>query len=141
MDQKDKYDDIINLPHHVSKTHPPMPMSKRAAQFAPFSALVGYDEAIQEVSRYTDDYIALDDSAKQSLDNKIFFLASTIQNAPEVHIKYFIPDNKKSGGRYADTSGRLIQLDQDKKVLHLDTGESIPIHRVIQIDGTCFTEE
>ena len=93
-----QYEDIINLPHHVSPTRPQMPMSDRAAQFAPFAALTGYDAAIKETGRLTDEKIELDEEALTALDMKYQFLMDALDDAPEVTITYFQPDERKAGG-------------------------------------------
>ena len=99
-----QYEDIINLPHHVSPTRPQMPMSDRAAQFAPFAALTGYDAAIKETGRLTDEKIELDEEALTALDMKYQFLMDALDDAPEVTITYFQPDERKAGGKYVSQS-------------------------------------
>ena len=97
-----KYDSIMNLPHHVSKTRPQMTMSDRAAQFAqfaPFAALTGYDSAIKETGRLTDEKIELDEEALTALDMKYQLLMDAFDDAPEVTITYFQPDERKAGGK------------------------------------------
>ena len=100
-----RYDEIINLPHHVSKTRPQMPMSDRAAQFAPFAALTGYDSAIKETGRLTDERIELDEEALTALDMKYQLLIDALNEAPKVTITYFQPDERKAGGKYASQVG------------------------------------
>ena len=100
-----RYDEIINLPHHVSKTRPQMPMSDRAAQFAPFAALTGYDSAIKETGRLTDEKIELDEEALTALDMKYQLLMDAFDDAPEVTITFFQPDERKAGGKYASQVG------------------------------------
>ena len=100
-----RYDEIINLPHHVSKTRPQMPMSDRAAQFAPFAALTGYDAAIKETGRLTDEKIELDEEALTALDMKYQLLMDVFDDAPEVTITFFQPDERKAGGKYASQVG------------------------------------
>ena len=100
-----KYNGIIYLPHHVSKTRPQMPMSYRAAQFAPFAALTGYDAAIKETGRLTDERIELDEEALTALDMKYQLLMDVFDDAPEVTITFFQPDERKAGGKYASQVG------------------------------------
>ena len=100
-----RYDEIINLPHHISKTRPQMPMSDRAAQFAPFAALTGYDSAIMETGRLTDERIELDEEALTALDMKYQLLMDALNEAPKVTITYFQPDERKAGGKYASQVG------------------------------------
>ena len=112
-----KYDDIINLPHHVSKTRKPMTMYNRAAQFAPFAALTGYDDAIKETSRLTDKKIEISDELKNELNQKIKFISDNINLKPKVTITYFVSDNKKSGGVYKTISGNVRRIDEVEKCL------------------------
>ena len=105
MRTSNKYDVILSLPHHVSKTRPQMPMSDRAAQFAPFAALTGYDSAIKETGRLTDEKIELDEEALTALDMKYQLLMDVFDDAPEVTITFFQPDERKAGGKYASQVG------------------------------------
>ena len=105
MRMNNRYNEIINLPHHVSKTPPQMPMSDRAAQFAPFAALTGYDSAIKETGRLTDERIELDEEALTALDMKYQLLMDAFDDAPEVTITFFQPDERKAGGKYASQVG------------------------------------
>ena len=100
MHTNSKYDSIINLPHHVSKTRPQMPMSDRAAQFAPFAALTGYDSAIKETGRLTDEKIEMDEEALNILNMKFQILVDSLDDEPEVTFTYFKPDERKAGGAY-----------------------------------------
>ncbi len=90
-----KYDDIINLPHFVSKKHPQMSLYQRSAQFAPFAALVGYDEAIEETARLTDKKIELSDGEIEIINSKLQEIKEIIDNKPQIEITYFVPDSKK----------------------------------------------
>lgn len=112
-----KYDDIINLPHHVSKTRKPMTLYNRAAQFAPFASLTGYDDAIKETSRLTDKKIEISDELKNELNQKIKFISDNIKLKPKVTITYFVSDNKKSGGIYKTISGNVRRIDEVEKCL------------------------
>ena len=94
------YDDIINMPHHVSKIRKPMSLQNRSAQFAPFSALTGYDEKIREVARETSKKIELDDGIKLMLNEKLCLIRNDIKLRPRVTITYFARDSKKKGGHY-----------------------------------------
>ena len=92
---KDQYDDIINLPHHVSKTRPQMSMVDRAAQFSPFAALTGYDAAIKETGRLTDEKVNLSEEEKEALDRKQQILMEWLGDHPALTITFFVPDEKK----------------------------------------------
>ena len=93
----DLYDDIINLPHHVSERHPQMSMYNRAAQFAPFAALAGHDSAITEAARLTDAEQELPESEAEILDRKLARLQTMEEKTP-VTVTYFVPDSRKDGG-------------------------------------------
>lgn len=112
-----KYKDIINLPHHVSKTRKPMSLYNRAAQFAPFAALTGYNDAIKETARLTEQKIELSDELKNMLNQKIKLIIENIKLQPEVVITYFVHDNKKSGGVYKTISGNVKRIDEVEKCI------------------------
>lgn len=128
-----KYDDIINLPHHVSKKHPRLSMEQRAAQFAPFAALTGFGDAINETSRITENRIELDDEKKLKIDNILQKLMDKISNKPKVTITYFIPDLRKTGGEYKTKIGNLKKIDEYKQLLVLEDKTEIPIKEIIEI--------
>ena len=90
-----KYDDMLNMPHHVSSTRPHMSMHDRAAQFSPFAALVGYDDAVKETARLTNEKLELTADKITDLNHKIAFLTENADKRPEVTIEYFIPDEKR----------------------------------------------
>ena len=112
-----KYKDIINLPHHVSKTRNPMSLYNRAAQFAPFAALTGYNDTIKETARLTEQKIELSDELKNMLNQKIKLIIENIKLQPEVVITYFVHDNKKSGGVYKTISGNVKRIDEVEKCI------------------------
>lgn len=134
-----KYEDIINLPHHVSKTRPQMPMSDRAAQFAPFAALTGYDSAIKETGRLTDNRIELDEEALTALSMKLQFLMDAIDEEPEVEITYFKPDERKAGGAYLKITGIVKKLDEYERVLVLISGQKIKLDDIMDVSGDVFS--
>ena len=136
-----RYDDIIDLPRPVSKKHPPMPLSDRAAQFSPFAALTGYGDAVNEHARPTDERIAPDESALYELDIKLGTLLAHISELPELTVTFFVQDEKKSGGAYVEKSGRLRRLDRDLRSLIMDDGAMIPICDVYELDSPLFGRE
>ena len=138
MRSNNKYDEIMRLPHHVSKTRPQMPMSDRAAQFAPFAALTGYDSAIKETGRLTDERIELDEEALTALDMKFQILMEALDEEPEVSITYFKPDERKAGGSYLKVTGTLKKLDEYERILMLMNGQKIKLDAVLAIDGDIF---
>ena len=129
-----KYDDIINLPHHVSKTRPKMSLEQRSAQFAPFSALTGYEDEIAETGRLVDGRLDLDEEMKQILDIKLQKITDNIKEQPKATITYFVPDNKKDGGKYVTDTGKIKKIDKYKNVIILVDGTEIPINDVVDIE-------
>ena len=134
-----KYDEIMGLPHHVSKTRPQMPMSDRAAQFAPFAALTGYDAAIKETGRLTDERIELDVEALSALDMKYQLLMEALDEAPEVTITYFQPDERKAGGKYVSAVGTVKKIDDFERRITMQDGAKIPMDDVLSIEGELFS--
>lgn len=131
-----KYDDIIHLPHHVSPTHPQMPLSDRAAQFSPFAALTGYEAAIRETERLTTEKVELDEEAKAALDEKLRLLAEHLPERPMVSITYFQPDERKDGGEYLTVTGSVKKIDGDTRAVVMMTGERIFIEDILEVEDT-----
>lgn len=129
------YDDIINLPHHVSRTRPQMPRADRAAQFAPFSALVGYGAALVETARLTDRRIELEEDDRAAMDRKQQKLMERIGERPEVAVTWFVPDARKEGGQYITTVGRLKRIDEVQRVMVLVDRTEIPLDDVLDIEA------
>ena len=134
-----KYDEIMGLPHHVSKTRPQMPMSDRAAQFAPFAALTGYDSAIKETGRLTDERIELDEGALTALNMRYQLLMDAFNDAPEVTITYFQPDERKAGGKYLTATGAVKKIDDFERRITMQDGAKIPMDDVLSIEGELFS--
>jgi hypothetical protein len=132
------YDDIINLPHHVSTTRPHMTAIDRAAQFSPFAALAGYDAAINETARLTDEKLELDDCMKDALSVRLQAIADRIEEHPEIAITYFQPDAKKNGGSYVTAISTVKKIDEYERVVVMTDGTAIPIDEIISIDGQIF---
>ena len=133
-----QYDDIINLPHHISQKHPQMSLYARAAQFAPFAALTGYEDAIKQTSRETSEKIDIDDELKSILDSKLQIIMEQIKNKPEISITYFIPDLKKNGGSYITVTGIVKKIDLYNQHIYLANDTEIPINDIINISGEIF---
>lgn len=131
-----QYDDIINLPHHQSVTRPHMSNYDRAAQFSPFAALTGHDEAIKETARLTDRKIELDEYTKEDLNSKLQILS----DAPgtEVTITYFQPDEKKSGGAYLTITGCVKRIDEYEQTVVFTDRTAILIDQVSEIESEIF---
>jgi hypothetical protein len=136
-----KYDDIINLPHHVSKTHKHMPIADRAAQFSAFAALKGYDDAIDETARITENKIELDESEKAVLNERLNIIADNISARPTVSVTYFKPDEKKNGGAYLTVTGNVKKIDDYERQLVMTDGTKIPFNSIIEFKCDLFNKE
>ena len=128
-----RYDDIINLPHHVSPTRKRMSMHDRAAQFAPFAALVGYDDAVAETARLTESRPELDEQEQRAINERLAYIADHIHEQPEVRIKYFVPDERKSGGAILEVDGTVKKTSSIDGTLFMTDGCVISITDVIDI--------
>ena len=133
------YEDILNLPHHVSKTRPQMSMLDRAAQFSPFAALTGYDSAIKETGRLTDERIELDEEALTALNVRYQLLMDILDEEPEVEITYFKPDKRKDGGAYVTATGAVKKIDDFDRLITMQDGMKIPMDDVLSIEGELFS--
>lgn len=127
-----RYDDILNLPHPVSKKHPRMSTEERAAQFSPFSALTGYDESIDESDRQVERFSEFDENYLEELDKKLQFIREHIGEHPPVEVTLFIPDGKKEGGSYETVCGRVEKIDEVAREIRLD-GRRIRLNTVSDI--------
>lgn len=133
-EEMQRYEDIIHLPHHVSVSHPPMPVRDRAAQFAPFAALTGYEAAIRETARLTEEKIELDESILAALDGKLQMLKEQMAFGPVITVTYFKPDRKKQGGAYTAVKGCVKKIDDYARVLVMEDGEKIPFDDIVGIE-------
>ena len=139
MNMKD-YSKIINLPHHQSATRKRMSNYDRAAQFAPFAALTGHDEAIKETARLTDDYMEMGEDRLGELSEKIQLLIDNLSEQPEITVVYFVPDERKSGGSYAEKTGIVRIIDEYERKLVFYDGDKILIDRVADFKGEIFSQ-
>ena len=130
-----RYDDIINLPHHVSKTRKPMPIINRAAQFAPFAALTGHDEAVAETARQTTPKQILSSDEQEILSKRLAYAIDHISERPNLTFTYFIPDTLKDGGRYVTITGVIRKYDALEKTVVLETNEILLIDNILSISG------
>ena len=135
-----KYDDIINLPHHTSPTRPRMAMIDRAAQFSPFAALTGYDAAVKETARLTEDRVELDEYQKSALNDRLQILQERLSNTPVISITYFVPDERKSGGAYCTETGIIKKIDYYERTVIMRSGTHISIDEIIGIEGDLFNQ-
>lgn len=128
------YEDILELPHPVSKTHPQMPRRDRAAQFAPFAALTGYEEAVREAARLTEEKMILDEDSKEQLDWKLRRLQEKVKEKPTITVTYFLEDEKKKGGKYVTVTGVLKKMDSYTHQFVLENGEEIPLEDIVSLE-------
>lgn len=136
-----RYDDIIHLPHHVSTSHPSMPVQDRAAQFAPFAALTGHGAAIKETARLTEERMELDENCVMLLDGKLQIIKEQLASQPFIMVTYFKPDMKKQGGAYITKQGCVKKIDEYVHAVVMTDGEQIPIEDIAEIKGEIFGPE
>ena len=135
-----KYDDIINLPHHVSKKHSQMSVTDRAAQFAPFAALTGYGEQIKETARTTEEFHQVSGQEKEELDQKLQILQQTQYKQPLISIYYFAPDTRKQSGHYEKKTECVKQIDPVKEYLIMKDDTIIRFHYIKELQGEIFNK-
>lgn len=128
-----KYEKNLNLPHHISIKHPQMSLYARSAQFAPFSALTGYDDAVIETARVTGEKIELDDEVKNELDRKLTLLLNKIDKRLKITFTYFIPDKRKAGGEYETIIGVVKKFDDYNRKIILEDETEIKLNEIIDI--------
>ena len=133
-----KYDDIINMPRHISKTRPQMSLYQRSAQFAPFAALTGYEGQVKETARLTDRRIELDEEMKLILDLKIQVIKEMLSDNPEVEITYFIPDTRKYEGKYVTIINNVKKIDSYNEHIIMQNNLKIEIKEIININSNIF---
>ena len=127
------YDDIIHLSRPVSKKHPPMPVTKRAAQFLPFAALSGFEGEIAEAARLTEAARSLGEDALAALDQQLVLLRQRLPDQPEITLTRFVPDEKKAGGRYETLTAQVRRLDEIGRALILTDGTRIDLDAVVEL--------
>ena len=132
------YNDIIYLPHHVSPTRPQMSMRDRAAQFSPFAALTGYDAAIRETARLTQEKVGLDEQELAVLDRKFQLLLEQLGQCPQVTITWFVPDELKQGGRYLTITDVVKKVDAAARFVLLQNAGRICMDDIVEIEGELF---
>jgi len=133
-----KYDDIINLPHHVSERHPQLSKASYAAQFSPFAALSGYDGIVSESARVTDERVELGETDMEILSVKIQILNDHIKEQPEISLTYFKPDEKKAGGAYLQKVACIKRIDDVERIIHFTDGTNLPIDDITDLQGEIF---
>ena len=130
---KTPYDDIIYLPHHVSQNYPQMSMHDRAAQFAPFAALTGYEASVGETARLTSERRELDAQEAEELNRRLTDLAARLKDRPKVTIEYSVPDERKSGGAYVTVTGWVRNISVAERLLVMEDGTEIPMEDVVSV--------
>ena len=138
MNEKFPYEDIVNLPRPVSKKHPEPPLSERAARFAPFAAITGYEEMVLEEARVTEEKIELDECALTMIDKRLNILQNHLSQSPEITVTYFVPDKKKNGGAYRIITGVAKRIDPYKKLLIINGDEKIQIEDIYKLESELF---
>lgn len=136
---KGKYDDMLNLPHPVSKRHLPMNKGDRAAQFAPFAALTGYEAELEESSRTTEQKLELDEQEMQSIARKLLRIKECINDHPLLSITYFVPDKLKAGGKYVNENVTIRRIDEYAGQI-ITQGGRIALGDIIAIEGDIFEQ-
>ena len=133
---------LVHFGYHglSGRYHRPMPMIKRAAQFAPFAALTGYDDAVREEARLTDDFTFADDDRNEMLSAKLNIIEQHIDELPEVQFTYFIPDRLKDGGSFERVSGNVRRIDEYSRMVILSDRRTVPFDYITEIKGEIFRE-
>ena len=138
MAERFPYEDIVDLPHHISKKHPQPTMADRAARFAPFAAITGYEEMVLEEARVTDERIEMDESSKAALNEKLNMILEFIDEQPEVSITYFEPDMRKAGGAYVTVTGTVKRIDEYEHLVIMTDGKKINIDEIYNLQSELF---
>ena len=135
------YEDILNLPHHVSDRRPRMSMEDRAAQFSPFAALTGYGEAVRETARLTEERPEPDEEALAILDGKFRLLMRHLGEPVPVRVEQFVPDGQKDGGACVTVRGTVRKVSLSARELVLEDGRQIPLGDILDLDSPLFDRE
>lgn len=133
------YEDIIYLPHPDSSSHPRMSAINRAAQFSPFAALTGYEDAVKETARLTQQRTELDEYEKDILNEKLCLMAEHAEKNPEILVTYFVKDEKKAGGAYVTITGNLKKIDIYTGTILLHDGTKILMKDILELEGDLFS--
>ena len=138
MTDKFPYEDIVNLPPHISKKHPQPTMLDRAARFAPFAAITGYEEMVLEEARVTEERVELDEGTLAILNEKLNIIHESLDSEPIIKITYFEPDKKKSGGAYVSVTGTVKRIDEYERIVIMSDGKKIPIDEIFGLESKLF---
>lgn len=132
------YEDIVNLPRHISKVHPQATMADRAARFSPFAAISGYEDMVKEAARVTEERIDITDATKELLNEKLNMIIEFLDEEPEVTITYFEPDKKKDGGAYVSITGTVKRIDEYERIVLMSDDKKIRIDEIYAIESDLF---
>ena len=132
------YEDIVNLPRHISKVHPQATMADRAARFSPFAAISGYEDMVKEAARVTEERIDITDATKELLNEKLNMIIEFLDEEPEVTITYFEPDKKKDGGAYISIIGTVKRIDEYERIVLTSDDKKIRIDEIYAIESDLF---
>lgn len=140
MGNNPKYEGLYDLPYPEGVPYPyeRMPAADRAAQFAPFKALSGYEDAVEEERRLTETRMEPDDGELNLLNAKMQVLQDLIGAEPEITVTWFVPDEKKAGGRYRTVTGRVKRIDRYERVLQFTDGVTVPLDGILAMEGEAF---
>ena len=138
MAEQFPYEDIVNLPPHISKKYPQPTMLERAARFAPFAAITGYEEMVLEEARETEDRIELDEGTMAVLNERLNMIQESLEEESQIRITYFEPDKKKSGGAYVTITGTVKRIDEYERHVLMADGKKIPIDQIYGLDSKLF---
>ena len=138
MNNDYKYNDIINLPHHVSKKHPQLSKASYAAQFSPFAALTGYEGIVSEAARFNNERVELGDKEKDILNAKLQIIGEHIKEHPELELTYFQKDKKKTGGAYLKKTAQIKRIDDLKRIMYFTDGTNLPMDDITDMQGEIF---
>lgn len=138
MAEKFPYEDIVNLPPYISKKRPQPTMKDRAARFAPFAAITGYEEMVLEEARVTEERIELDEGAISMLNEKLSMIQEFLDEKPEIRITYFEPDKRKSGGAYVSIIGTVKRIDEYEHIVVMTDGKKIRINEIFSLESQLF---
>lgn len=133
MTDDHSYDDIINQPHHISQKRKKMSLYNRAAQFAPFAALTGYEQMVSETARLTDRHIELDEESIQQINQQLHMIMNSIPEQPNITFVVYEPDEKKDGGSYCVITGCVRRIDDVNREVILTDRTVISMNRIYAI--------
>lgn len=134
------YDKIINLPHYEPKYHQRMSIYNRAAQFAPFAALTGYEDAVSETGRLTENEKLLNDDLKNVIDMKLQIIEEHIKDNQSINVLYFVKDKRKAGGKYIEYIGNVKRIDKINQEIIFKDNTRICFDKILDIKAEFIKE-